>query len=193
MTESYKVQFYILGYLVRLGSQHGYQIKGRIEREAADFARIKLPNLYYHLGRMEEKGWVSSKPDREGNRPEREVYSISKAGRKAFAELRDRCLEEASVWEFAVDGALFFMDGDAIPACAEALSRRRARAEEGLRALAAHKEATLAEVPESFRDTARLIFEHHELHHRAELEWLGGAIASFTSISETRKQGGSSD
>jgi DNA-binding PadR family transcriptional regulator len=188
MTESYKVQFYILGYLIRLGSLHGYQIKAHIEREAADFARIKLPNLYYHLSRMEEEGWVSSRTDREGARPAKEVHSITREGRRAFAELRERCLEEGPAWDFAVDGALFFIQEGDGPAFREAFERSRSRAEAELRELASHRAETLAEVPERFREIARLIFEHHELHRRSELEWLGEAIAYFDSIDP--QQGG---
>jgi DNA-binding PadR family transcriptional regulator len=186
MTDAYKVPFYILGYLIRLGPLHGYQLKARIEHEASDFAHVKLPNLYYHLKKMEGKGWVSSRPDREGNRPEKEVYSVAEGGRRAFEELRDRCLDEAPVWDFAADGALFFAPKERTPAFKESFERAKARAEEGLRALAAHKARTLAEVPEFFSGTARLIFEHHELHRRAELEWLGMAVRHFTQDHEQK-------
>lgn len=179
MTDSYKVQFYILGFLLRLGPLHGYQIKARIEREAADFAHVKLPNLYYHLGRMGESGWVAARLDREGNRPEKEVYSVTKEGKRAFAELLDRCLDESPVWDFAADGALFFASAGSAPAYAEAFRLRKSRAEESLGRIAAHREEALAEVPEAFRDLARLIFEHHELHMRAELDWLDRLVAHF--------------
>jgi len=179
MTDAYKVPFYILGYLIRLGPLHGYQLKAHIEEEASDFAHVKLPNLYYHLKKMEGKGWVSSRPDREGHRPEKEVYSVAKEGRRAFEELRERCLDEEPAWDFAADGALFFAPKGRAPVFRESFERAKARAEEELRALASHKARTLAEVPESFRETARLIFEHHELHRRAELEWLERAVRHF--------------
>ena len=161
MTDSFKVQLYILGYLIRHGPLHGYQIKARIEEEAADFAHVKLPNLYYHLGRMEERGWLLSRTGREGGRSEKEVYSISKAGRGAFAELKDRCLEEEPVWDFAAEGALFFIRGGEGPAFTESFARGRSGVEAELRELAAREAGTLAEVPEPFREVARLIFEHH--------------------------------
>lgn len=76
-----KVSFYILGFLIRLGPLHGYQLKAHIESEARDFAKIRLPNLYYHLGSMREKGWVESTRGKEGSRPEKEVFSVTPEGK----------------------------------------------------------------------------------------------------------------
>lgn len=44
-----KVPFYILGLLMRYGPQHGYNIKQLVSDGISDFAKIKLPTIYYHL------------------------------------------------------------------------------------------------------------------------------------------------
>jgi DNA-binding PadR family transcriptional regulator len=176
MTESYVVPFYILGFLIRLGPLHGYQLKARIESEASDFAQIKLPNIYYHLGTMKRKGWVESSTEREGNRPEREVFSITGAGSAEFGRLLERSLEAPVLWDFPIDGAIFFSKGISPQALAEGLADRANRIKASLARIAAHRREALGEIPESFRDMAGLIFAHHEIHYRAELDWILEAI-----------------
>jgi len=181
MNDSYKVPYYILGFLIRSGPLHGYQLKAAIEREAKDFAKIKLPNLYYHLGKMREKGWLDSKEGREGSRPEKEVFSVTGEGRLAFRDLLERCLAEGVDWDFPLDGALFFSKGLNSGAILKGLAESEARAAEAIESLEAHGREVMREVPESFRDIAALILAHHERHYAAEREWLQGAIAVFTA------------
>jgi DNA-binding PadR family transcriptional regulator len=181
MNESYKVPFYILGFLIRLGPLHGYQLKAHIEQEARDFAKIRLPNLYYHLASMREKGWIESTREREEGRPEKEIFSPTKEGKIRFAELFDRCLAEGAEWDFPLDGALFFSKGKMASSIAHSLREAEARATVALEGLAAHREEVLAEVPPTFRDVASLIIGHHERHYAAEKEWLAEAIRIFSA------------
>lgn len=179
MTDSYKVPFYILGFLIRLGPLHGYQIKTHIESEAGDFAKIRLPNLYYHLGSMREKGWVESTRGQEGSRPEKEIFSVTAEGELQFREFLDRCLAEPVGWDFPLDGALFFSKGRSAKTIARELSAAEERAAAALVTLAGHRKEVLDEVPPSFRDVAALILAHHECHYAAERKWLHEAIAVF--------------
>jgi DNA-binding PadR family transcriptional regulator len=180
MTDSYKVPFYILGFLIRSGPLHGYQLKVAIEREAKDFAKIKLPNLYYHLGKMREKGWLGSKEGRSGSHPEKEIFSVTEEGRLMFQEFLERCLSDRVDWDFPLDGALFFSKGIPAKSIARELRAAEERAAAALEGLDAHREEVLAEVPPGFRGVAGLILAHHERHYLAEREWLQEAIAVFT-------------
>ena len=182
MTESYKVPFYILGFLIRLGPLHGYQLKAHIEREARDFAKIGLPNLYYHLASMREKGWIESTREREGNRPEKDVFSPTDEGRLRFSQLFERCLIEPVGWDFPVDGALFFSKGRKAKSIEKAMAAAEARAATALEGLVAHRAEVLAEVPPSFREVAALILGHHERHYAAEKEWAAEAKRYFAEI-----------
>jgi DNA-binding PadR family transcriptional regulator len=176
MNESYKVPFYILGYLMRSGPLHGYQLKANIEREASDFAKIKLPNLYYHLASMREKGWIEAEREKEGNRPEKDVYSVSAEGRAQYDEFLRRCLAEPVDWDFPVDGALFFSKDLSHEEIERGLLVACSRADAALKSLAVHRVEVLAEVPASFSEIASLILSHHERHYAAELAWLREAI-----------------
>jgi DNA-binding PadR family transcriptional regulator len=176
MTDAYKVPFYILGFLIRSGPLHGYQLKTRIEHEANDFAQIKLSNLYYHLGAIKEKGWVESRFGKEGNRPEKEVFSITKDGRKAFKDLMARCLSEETLWDFAVDGVLFFSEKKSQEFLRLDLKEGEKRITERLSRIVEHRKLVFSEVPEHFRLIADLILSHHEEHYRTELKWLQNTI-----------------
>lgn len=81
------VPFYLLGLLIRFGPQHGYRLKQMVEDEIADFAKIKMPNIYYHLNKLCEEGYLNSIQNREGNRPEKSVYQITDEGKAYFGKL----------------------------------------------------------------------------------------------------------
>jgi DNA-binding PadR family transcriptional regulator len=184
MTDAYKVPFYALGFLIRSGPLHGYQLKALIEHEASDFAHIKLSNLYYHLGSIKKKGWVESNFEKDGNRPEKEIFSITKEGRKAFRTLMTRCLSEEILWEFPIDGALFFSRKDSPGSLLAGLAEEENRLAERLSRMMEHREEVLSEVPEHFRSVADLILSHHEDHYRTEMKWLQKAIGILREKAE---------
>ena len=68
------ILIYILGLLIRFGPQHGYQLKKTIAGQLADFTQIKLPNIYYHLEKMQMEGLVSASTEKDTGRPEKTVY-----------------------------------------------------------------------------------------------------------------------
>jgi len=170
------IPLYILGFLLRYGPQHGYQLKKLLEEQASDFTHIKLPTIYYHLEKMEAAGFINAVEDREGVRPEKRVYSILPEGEKRFRELLSEVLELEYRPEFAVDGALYFSDSLEPGELPAALRCHAANMREALERIRVHREQVLPGVPEFMRTSARLIFSHHELHYRAELEWAENAV-----------------
>ncbi len=61
-------------------ASHGYRIHQRLDAAFGSLWHIPTSQLYRVLERLERNGWATSEPDREGQRPERAVYTISKAG-----------------------------------------------------------------------------------------------------------------
>jgi DNA-binding PadR family transcriptional regulator len=179
MNDSAKVPFYILGFLQRLGPLHGYQLKSHIEEQAGDFSKIKLPNLYYHLNSMKDKGWIESRSDRDGSRPEKEVYSLTQEGRSQFDVLLVRCLEEPVMWDFALDGVLFFSSHIPNQKLLEGLVKRRDDAATALNRLQEHKGQIFQTVPRPHQGTALLLLSHHESHYQSEIQWTQKAIEFF--------------
>lgn len=178
------IPLYILGFLLRYGPQHGYQIKKHLAEQMADFTNIKLPTIYYHLEKMEAEGLIAAHEEREGLRPEKRVYEILPAGEERFAQLLAGTLELEYRPNFAVDGALYFSDHISPENFATALRCHAANLRDSLARIALHRGQVLPHIPAGMQPSAELIFSHHELHYRAELDWAEQAIRSMEGARE---------
>lgn len=167
-----KTQFYILGLLLRYGPQHGYMLKQTVEEQIADFARLKLPNIYYTLDRLEKCGYVSATLEKDGARPERKVYAITPEGETHFRILMKKMMAEEYTTELPFDGILFFREMTQDGEFASAVKNAREKLEKKLAGVEAHRESVLPFVPESAQAETKSLFLHHILHLRAEIEWL---------------------
>ncbi len=88
------IRLFILGTLSASGPLHGHQI-----RQQAQFDRTELwtdvqpGSLYGALKRLAAEGLIRElRTERQGNRPERTVYEITTAGRRALSAVRDEAL-----------------------------------------------------------------------------------------------------
>lgn len=165
------IPLYILGLLLRFGPQHGYQIKKLMEEQLEDFTQIKLPTVYYHLEKMETAGLVAAHRDKQGTRPEKTVYQVSNAGKDKFRELLLQTLQIEYRPTFDIDGTLYFSDVLENGALVDSLNRHAASLKQILSRLETHREVTLKRIPETYKTSADLIFQHHIQHYKAELVW----------------------
>ena len=175
-----KIPFYLLGLLLRNGSQHGYSLKQIVETRIADFAKIKLPTIYYHLDKLHQKGYVTKALDREGSRPEKYVYSITDEGKAQFHTLLERQLHTDDTLEFSLDGVLYFGEHVEDTELLSELRQRKDTLAHKLAALRAHKDQVLATVHPKGRRSSEAIFNHHIVHMEAELTWLNETLKGFT-------------
>jgi len=77
----------ILGLLIE-SPAHGYQLNKMIT-ELSDIGviwRIKIANLYAILKKLENAGYLGSETYRENNRPARNKYFLTEAGRELFMQ-----------------------------------------------------------------------------------------------------------
>ena len=167
-----KAQFYILGLLMRYGPQHGYRLKQTVEEEISDFAQIKLPTIYYHLDKLKENGYVSATSDKDGNRPEKTVFSITEDGEKYFYILLKKMQVEELNLDLPLDGAIFFRERIEKNEFSTAIKNAKLTIESKLEKLIAHRDSTLRIIPDIGKSGAQAIFNHHIYHLQAELEWL---------------------
>lgn len=82
-----KIQELVILGLLDQRPEHGYQIKKFLKQVLALYADIETESIYYPLQRLEKQGMVQKKVGRQGQRPEKYIYSISDKGRKYFKEL----------------------------------------------------------------------------------------------------------
>ena len=76
----------LLGLLLSHG-MHGYQLNEMLQHNPATPISLKKSNAYKLLKDMERDGWVTYTQEKEGNRPQRRVYSVTKDGEAAFYRL----------------------------------------------------------------------------------------------------------
>ncbi len=174
-----KVSYYLLGFLIRFGRQHGYSLKETIGREVADFAKIKLPTIYYNLEKLMKQGYVTAAVEKDGNRPEKTVYEITDAGRKHFALKTGEILKEYYEPEFTLDAVLYFWDQTDIKAVVQSLQKRTEILDTAIRATQQHHQAVLPHIPPHAVFLAESIFDHHLSHMRTELEWTQKVLKGF--------------
>lgn len=102
----------VLG-LLAAGPEHGYELTGQLEAmQVRRWARISPATVYRRLDRLVEEGLLTSRTEREGQRPEREVHALTEEGREALAELvREALASEDPVYSDRVVGAVFSLAG----------------------------------------------------------------------------------
>ncbi|MBE9916406.1 PadR family transcriptional regulator [Paenibacillus donghaensis] len=99
----------VLG-LLMTQSQHGYQINDFIERNLGQVSDMKKATAYSILKRLDKQGCVNVTVEQEGNRPPRQIYSITGKGEKLFYELLRSSLAHAENVTPAGDIGLMFID-----------------------------------------------------------------------------------
>jgi DNA-binding PadR family transcriptional regulator len=158
--------------LLRQEGMHGYQLAEFIQKDLASCTSLKKSAAYYVLDRMEQEGWISRITEREGNRPERYVYSITPAGEIAFQRLLRENLATYQPPTFESDIGLAFMDALPREEAHRLLLRRR-------EALATHLAAT--EAAPLHPGSQQLVIEHLRHHLAAELVWLNGVLTRLAA------------
>lgn len=167
-----KVPLYILGFLLRYGPQHGYLLKQHIDNEASDFAVIRTANLYYHLERLEQAGHVSVTVEKDGRRPDRQVFEITEAGKQHFFSLLEKAAETLFQGEYLFDAALYFAQYLAPEILNREFERSIEKIAQTVAHIRSHQAETMKSIPEHFGKLATAIFNHHRYHYEAELKWL---------------------
>jgi DNA-binding PadR family transcriptional regulator len=107
---SFPTQDLVLLGLLQDGPLHGYELKKLVEERMSQVAHIAPGTLYYTLKKLEKQSLIGHAREREGNRPERQVYSITDDGRARFTELLREAVhtDERPAWTF--DAALYFYE-----------------------------------------------------------------------------------
>jgi len=80
--------------LLRSQQLHGYGLVDYLKSHASGGAAIGKSNAYRLLKVLEEDGCVVSRVERDGNRPERNVYEVTEVGERLFQELMQRYLAD---------------------------------------------------------------------------------------------------
>ncbi|MDQ2717194.1 MAG: PadR family transcriptional regulator [Chloroflexota bacterium] len=96
--------------ILRMQSLHGYRLMDFIERNLSRVTNMKKATAYALLERLREAGYVRIHTEQQGNRPLRQVYTITPEGEKQFQTMLRENLSHADRTTFAGDIGLMFFD-----------------------------------------------------------------------------------
>lgn len=89
--------------------KHGYNIKCQIEDELFTFIGLDINSIYYPLKKLEQSGLIMKSTGKEGNWPQKNVYSITSKGKKRFRQLISRSFLSIDRPYFQVNLSLYFL------------------------------------------------------------------------------------
>jgi DNA-binding PadR family transcriptional regulator len=90
--------------------KHGYDIKCQIKDELAPFISIDVNSIYYPLKKLEQSGLIKRSVGKEGNWPEKNVYSVTSKGKKRFNELINRSFLSIERPYFQINLSFYFLN-----------------------------------------------------------------------------------
>lgn len=95
--------------LLKESPKHGYEIKRKIREILSLFAGVDVKSVYYPLRILEKKGLVLRRINKQGRRPERIVYELTKKGQSRFGELLNKSFLNFKRPQFSLDLSLYFL------------------------------------------------------------------------------------
>lgn len=88
------IDLMLLGVLMQK-PMNAYEMKKEMEdRSIQNWIKISSPSIYKNFLKLYQRGYVDGKVIREGEMPEKTVYSINEKGRKYFMHLMQRYSED---------------------------------------------------------------------------------------------------
>ncbi|MES0362018.1 MAG: PadR family transcriptional regulator [Anaerolineales bacterium] len=111
--------------ILRKQDMHGYLLNHMLDQDVTMPITLKKSNAYKILKTMEADGWITQREERHGNRPYRQVYSITKEGRNAFDDLVRKNLADYPGPEFPSLVAYKYLEGLSARESLELLENRR--------------------------------------------------------------------
>ncbi len=147
------VRMVILG-LLRERPLYGYELKQIIEEHMGDWTSIAFGSIYFALDKLTDEKFVEKAAvEREGKRPSRCVYQITKAGRGEFLRLLRESWQAFEQQYFDLDICLLFLNDLPSQEVIGYLRKRQAILKEILEHLKIHRaeQLKLPDVPQATR------------------------------------------
>ncbi len=157
---------------------HPYEIQRLIREHHNDFAIVPARSLYHAVNRLQQAGLVEPvETNREGKRPERTIYQITKAGREEFQKrLREMLAKPAKEYpEFMV--ALSFLAALPSEVVLRALQVRAALLEGEIAGQRAMSRALVDQLPR----LVLLEMEYMLTLREAEFTWIQALLEDMRS------------
>lgn len=163
----------VLG-LLQERPMHGYELFQLIKTERIDrWFNISMPGVYYALGKLRDRGYVSEIHQRRGS-VDKAIYRLTDAGRQAFLEALEAHVAGHVPIHFGYDLSIYLLNRLPIERALELLEQR-------LESLWQWQMQVREEVKENSELNPRLraMFDHTLRFITMERMWLGELIESI--------------
>jgi DNA-binding PadR family transcriptional regulator len=99
MAKGEATRLFLLAELVRRGQSHGHELRREAQIGRTElWADVGIGAIYPALRRMADEGLIEPvRSERQGNMPERTVYTVTAEGRRELTVLRDRFLRDVTI------------------------------------------------------------------------------------------------
>lgn len=180
------IRLFILSSFAELGPMHGHRLRLEAERKHVPlWTDIPVGAVYGAMKRLAaEKLLREAGREQYGNRPTRQLYEITDAGREVLAELRRRGLEEIWFRYDPFDLALTRCDPHTLDALPNLLAARLER----LQATLAVSSNTLATATPHISLAEEWALRHSEHRLRAEVDFLSALVDVAPQIVADERQ-----
>lgn len=89
------IDLIVLG-MIKEHPQSAYELQKSVEyRNISRWVKISTPSIYKKVVQLEQKGYISGKTIKEGNMPEKSIYSITESGETYFNKLMEKTSKES--------------------------------------------------------------------------------------------------
>lgn len=153
--------------LLNGSDMYGYQINEMIDQHLGSSVQLTKPTAYRYLNQLAEEGYISSTEEKEGNRPVRQVYSITPEGKDAFNTMLRKSLANYEPAPSHSTIAIAFLDTMSPEETLPLLKKRHQKIRNLL-------EGFSIDVDHS--GSFSYMISHQIRHLEAELEWLNEII-----------------
>ncbi len=164
------VQQLILLGILQEGKMHGYRLNEYVTHAMNLYTDIKKSKVYYTLEKLEKDGYVEHETEREGKRPERRVYHITKKGKTLFLQLLRDNLGKFARAHFNDDIGIAFMDQLSTQKVRELLEKKRVMIQSTLKQFKG--------VPDHGGNW-RYVINHNVAHLETDLTWINSMISEI--------------
>lgn len=153
-------------------NRYGYEIEKYIKRNRVrEWTKIGFSSIYNTLNKLEKRGYISHKLEKEINGPKRKVYFILPEGNTAYTESLLEMLKKPQIPKDDIDVAIVysnFLDDDQVTGC-----------------LRQHKKQLIDNIKKyknTFKDTYKhkptvaLLFKRAIMHMESDIKWIESII-----------------
>jgi DNA-binding PadR family transcriptional regulator len=168
------IDLVLLGLLARQ-ERSAYDLAREIERyDLGGVVRLSIPAIYKNVKHLEERHFLESRETRQGEMPEKTIYSLTAQGRERFFTLMEKYAAEKVRYRFDFNSVILNLDS--VP---------KNRREKLLRRLKQQLTAGREELAMSLKawkeksSTADLMLGQVELVSRALGEWIDHALKKY--------------